>query len=88
MQGTTRDNSLAYFKFSDGIAKAMTEYDYAKNDTTSWQEIAYSNMIQLEALTRLLVAKSLITKEEFLGEVQNIQEILRQREKQISGDDS
>ena len=66
----------------------MAEYDKPKYDTTPWQEIAYSNMIQLEALTRLLVDKGLITKEEFIGEIQKVQEALSRSEEQHSGKDS
>ena len=38
-------------------------------EEVSLQELAYSGMLQTEAITRLLVKKGIITKEELLEEV-------------------
>ena len=40
----------------------------------SIDELVYSEMIQTEAITRLLVAKGIITKDELLKEVRAVQE--------------
>jgi hypothetical protein len=42
-------------------------------EIVAWQEIAYSNMIQQEALMRILVRKGMITKEEYLDEIKQLQ---------------
>jgi hypothetical protein len=34
--------------------------------TVSWEELAYSNMIEQEAILRLLVKKGIITAEEYV----------------------
>jgi hypothetical protein len=47
----------------------MSEESKPNLGALSWEEIAYSNMIQHEAFLRLLVKKGIITKEEFLAEV-------------------
>ncbi len=36
-------------------------------ETVSWEELAYSNMMEQEAILRLLVKKGIITAEEFVG---------------------
>jgi hypothetical protein len=41
-------------------------------EIVEWQEIAYSNMIQQEALLRLLVKKGLITEEEYAAELRQV----------------
>lgn len=35
-------------------------------ELTTWQEIAYSNMVEQQALLSLLLEKGIITKEEYL----------------------
>lgn len=40
-----------------------------QRETVSYEDLIYSNMIQIEAVTRLLVNKGLISKEELLEEV-------------------
>ena len=61
----------------------MADHNNNKDSTTTWQELAYSNMVQLEALTRQLINKGLITKDEILEEVQAVHKALR-REKEKS----
>ena len=43
-------------------------------EKVSVQELAYSGMLQTEAITRLLVKKGIITKEELLEEVKALNE--------------
>ena len=44
--------------------------------TVSWQEIAYSNMLNIESVVNLLIRKGLMTKEEILEEI----ELLKHKE--------
>ena len=44
--------------------------------TVSWQNIAYTNMISIEAVVNLLVRKKMMTKEEIIEEI----ELLKHRE--------
>ncbi len=52
-----------------------------KNDPTdefaSWKDVAYSNMVQNEALLRLLIQKGIITKEEFEEESETVHQIMQ-----------
>ena len=41
-------------------------------ETVSWEELTYSNMMEQEALLRLLVKKGVVTKEEFLEEMRAV----------------
>ena len=41
-------------------------------EAVSWEEISYSNMMQQEALLRLLVNKGIVTKEEYLDELKQL----------------
>jgi len=41
-------------------------------ETVSWEELSYSNMMQQEALLRLLVNKGIVTKEEYLDELKQL----------------
>jgi len=43
-----------------------------ENDSVTLQDLVYSEMIQTEAITRLLVKKGIITKEELLTEVKAV----------------
>jgi len=38
----------------------------------SWEEVAYSNMIQGEAFLRILVEKGIMTKEEFVEKLREV----------------
>ncbi|MEF8889043.1 MAG: hypothetical protein V5A14_03270 [Desulfohalobiaceae bacterium] len=38
----------------------------------SWEEVAYSNMIQGEAFLRILVEKGILTKEEFVEKLKEV----------------
>jgi hypothetical protein len=54
-----------------------------QNESSSWQNIAYSNMIGNEALMRILIRKGLLTQEEFSSEVQQVhQEFMDQQKSQ------
>lgn len=41
-------------------------------ELTSWEDIAYSNTVQNEAVLRLLIRKGIITKEEFEKESETV----------------
>ena len=45
---------------------------YNKNSLISNKELIYSNMLQIEAVCRLLEQKEIISKDELLTEVQKI----------------
>jgi hypothetical protein len=42
-------------------------------ETVSWEELSYSNMLEHEALLRILVKKGLLTREEYLDEIRQLQ---------------
>ena len=44
----------------------------------SWEDIAYSNMVQNEAILRLLLKKEIITKEEFIEESQKVHQAFQE----------
>ena len=46
-------------------------------ELTTWEDIAYSNMVQNEAVLRLLVKKGIITKEEFSNESEDVHQIMQ-----------
>ncbi len=54
-----------------------------KTDTadafTSWKDVAYSNMVQNEAILRLLIQKGIITAEEFEEESQEVHRIMQEQ---------
>ena len=54
-------------------------------ELTSWEDIAYSNMVQNEAVLRLLVMKKIITKEEFIAESKKVHRAM-QKQQAKSGD--
>lgn len=46
----------------------------SEKKTVSIQEIAVSNMVSIEAIIRVLVRKGLITQEEILEEVKDVED--------------
>jgi len=60
----------------------MTENQESQQRTMSWEEVAYSNMIQGEAFLRILVEKGVLTKEEF---VEKLREVHREYMQQQQG---
>ena len=48
-------------------------------EAVSWEEISYSNMMQQEALLRLLVNKGIVTKEEYLDEMRAVTQEMNKR---------
>ena len=42
-------------------------------EMVSWEELSYSNMLEQEALLRVLVRKGILTKEEYLDEIKQLQ---------------
>lgn len=54
-----------------------------KTDTadafSSWNDVAYSNMVQNEAILRLLIQKGIITAEEFEEESQAVHRIMQEQ---------
>jgi len=41
--------------------------------TITWEELSWSNHIEQEALVRILISKGIISQEEFLTEVHQVQ---------------
>ena len=54
--------------------------DEPQTKAVTWDEIAYSNMIQHEALIALLLEKGVITKEEYLDKVRQVTKELQDRQ--------
>ncbi len=50
----------------------MTDDQSSQQRTMSWEEVAYSNMIQGEAFLRILVEKGIMTKEEFVEKLREV----------------
>ena len=46
----------------------------SEREKVTWEELAWSNHVEQEALIRLLVNKGIITQEEFLTEVKQVQQ--------------
>jgi hypothetical protein len=44
-----------------------------KNETASFEELLISNMIEIQAVTQLLVEKGIITKQEYYGKLKSVQ---------------
>jgi len=64
----------------------MTDEQKTQERPVSWEEVAYSNTIQNEALIRLLVAKGVMSREEFLREAQKVhEEYLEQQKREQEG---
>ena len=40
-----------------------------ERETISWEEFAYSNYLNIEAIVSLLIRKKILTKEEILDEI-------------------
>ena len=40
-----------------------------ERETVTWEEMAYSNYLSIEAIVNLLIRKGLMTKEEILDEI-------------------
>jgi hypothetical protein len=51
-----------------------------QKELTDWQQIAYTNMIERDALLSLLQEKGIITKEEYLERVKLIHWQFQQRQ--------
>lgn len=52
----------------------MTNEQDRTSQEVSWGEIAFAKMIQNEAFLRLLVEKGIITKDEFIDKIKEINE--------------
>jgi len=64
----------------------MTDSQSSQQRTMSWEEVAYSNMIQGEAFLRLLVEKGVLTKEEFVEKLREVHKEYMQQKQDESGD--
>ena len=53
-------------------------------ETVSLQELAESNMLQIEAILRILVKKNLVTKEEYIEVMRQIVEEMSEEEKKAN----
>ena len=51
-------------------------------ELTTWEDIAYSNSVQNEAVLRLLVRKGIITKEEFAKESEAVHQAFQNQKGQ------
>jgi len=64
----------------------MSDQHESQERGVSWEEVAYSNTIQNEALIRMLVAKGIMTRDEFLQEAQKVhEEYLEQQKREQEG---
>lgn len=64
----------------------MTENQDSQQRTMSWEEVAYSNMIQGEAFLRILVEKGVLTKEEFVEKLREVHKEYMQQQQGESGE--
>lgn len=64
----------------------MSEEQGSQQRTMSWEEVAYSNMIQGEAFLRLLVEKGVLTKEEFVEKLREVHKEYMQQQQGQSGE--
>ena len=55
----------------------MTANSEHGEDLTSWEDVAYSNMVQNEALLRLLIAKGIVSEEEFVEESKEVHRLMQ-----------
>ena len=53
-------------------------------ETLSLQELAESNMLQIEGILRILVKKNLVTKEEYIEVMRQIVEEMSEEEKKAN----
>ena len=65
----------------------MTDSQSSQQRTMSWEEVAYSNMIQGEAFLRILVEKGVLTKEEFVEKLREVHKEYMQKKQEQSGDE-
>lgn len=65
----------------------MAEKLDQNKETPSWQDIAYSNMIQTEALAQIMFEKGLITKEQFDERIEKIHKAFMEYQQSESGQD-
>jgi hypothetical protein len=65
----------------------MTEDQGSQQRTMSWEEVAYSNMIQGEAFLRVLVEKGVLTKEEFVEKLREVHKEYMQQKQDESGEE-
>ena len=55
----------------------MTENLESEENFTSWEDVAYSNTVQNEALLRLLIRKGIVSKEEFVEESKTVHRLMQ-----------
>ncbi len=53
-----------------------------KDEEFTWDEIAYYNMVQHEALINLLIKKEIISENEYLEQIQEVSKSLQERNQQ------
>jgi len=56
------------------VSFARQEGHMGEREKITWEELAWSNHVEQEALVRMLVSKGLITQEELLTEVKQVQQ--------------
>lgn len=57
----------------------MAEKLDPSEENTTWQDIAYSNYVQNEAVLRLLIQKGIITQKEFEEESQKVHQAMQEK---------
>ncbi len=58
----------------------MAEKLDSNKELTTWQEIAYSNMIEQHALLSLLFEKNIITREEFVDRLKLVHKEIQKKQ--------
>lgn len=58
----------------------MSDKSDPTEEINSWEEVAYSNLVQNEALLRLLIKKRIITEEEFVEESKLVHHAMNQNQ--------
>jgi hypothetical protein len=58
----------------------MAEKLDPRKETTTYEDVTISNMIQQEALLNLLFAKGIIAKDEYIEEVKRVSRHLQERQ--------
>ena len=59
----------------------MNNDTFSEEDSVSFEELLMSQVVQQEALTRLLVEKGIFTKEEFLEMVRIVDQEMKKKRK-------
>ena len=61
----------------------MAEKLDPNKELTTWQEIAYSNMVEQQALLSLLFEKNIITKKEYMDRIKLVHKEVQKKQGKI-----